>query len=79
VIMILQEVQRMSLGDLLNKYGKPDTKGWFSEKGTQEASCEGCIFDTGDPKYCLIYLEEAGKEKPQSCKHRKTFKEDVLG
>ena len=69
----------MSLGDLLNKYVKTDTKVCFSEKGTQEASCEGCIFDTGDPKYCLIYLEEAGKEKPQSCKHRKTFKEDVLG
>lgn len=36
-------------------------------------------YDIEDPKYCLIYLEEAGKEKPQSCKHRKTFKGDVMG
>lgn len=61
----------MGLDKLIKKYGKPDTKGWFSPK---KESCEGCMFDTGDPKYCLIYLEEAGKEKPQSCRHRKTFK-----
>ncbi len=120
----------MSLGDLLKKYGKPDTKGWFGENNiripaelqpyldiqegklvevspipedlqnmaemvrqawdkahflsdlteysTTEGGCEGCLFDLGDLKYCLIYLEEAGKEKPQSCKHRKTFKEGVI-
>lgn len=54
--------------DNLTKNDKPEAKG----------GCEGCLFDLGDPKYCLIYLEEAGKEKPQSCKHRKTFKEGVI-
>lgn len=66
----------MGISNLIKKYGKPDTKGWFSDK---EVSCSGCMFDTGDPKYCLIYLEEAGKEKPmEKCKHKKTFERGAI-
>lgn len=64
----------MSLKDILEKYdtGKKVGDNWFSVK----ADCEGCMFDTGDPKHCLIYLEETGKEKPlQNCSHRREFKE----
>lgn len=64
----------MGLDKLIKKYGKPDTKGWFSPK---KEDCKGCMYDMGDTKHCLIYLEEAGKEKPQNCKHRKTFKEGL--
>lgn len=66
----------MSLKKLIDKHevGKVDTTGWFKLAG----DCESCIFNTGDPKHCLIYLEESGKEKPSSsCKHRKTGKEAV--
>ena len=66
----------MGLKDLINKHdgGKVDTTGWFKLK----SGCEGCIFNTGDTKHCLIYLEESGKEKPSSgCKHYKTGKEAI--
>ena len=66
----------MGLKDLISKHegGKVDTTGWFKLKN----GCEGCIFDVGDPKHCLIYLEESGKEKPSGgCKHFKTGKEAV--
>ncbi len=49
----------------------------ITEYRVRDRACEGCMYDTGDPKYCLIYLEESGKEKPEKCKHRKTFKEMV--
>lgn len=58
----------MGLKDLIDKHdgGKVDTTGWFKLK----SGCEGCIFNTGDTKHCLIYLEEGGKEKPSGgCKH----------
>ncbi|MGI5897210.1 MAG: hypothetical protein ACOX6U_09695 [Oscillospiraceae bacterium] len=58
----------MGLKDLISKH----------EGGKLKSGCEGCIFDVGDPKHCLIYLEEGGKEKPSSgCKHFKTGKEAV--
>lgn len=64
----------MSLKNLEDKYGmgRTDKSKWFTEK---KVECEGCLFDTGDPKHCLIYPEDAGKEKPHSCKHRRTFRE----
>lgn len=66
----------MGLKDLISKHegGKVDTTGWFKLKN----GCEGCIFDVGDPKHCLIYLEESGKEKPSSgCKHFTTSREAI--
>lgn len=63
----------MSLQDILRKYDTGNKTGdnWF----TLKTDCKGCMFDTGDAKHCLIYLEETGKEKPQNCKHRRTFEE----
>lgn len=64
----------MSLKDLIDKYetGRVSREGWFILK----ADCEGCMFDTGDPKHCLLYPAEKDMEKPQECKHRRTFKEE---
>lgn len=66
----------MGLDDLVEKHGDKglSKKGWFS----LSVGCEDCIFDIDDPKHCLIYLAENGKEKPSSsCKHKKTGKEAV--
>lgn len=40
----------MSLKKLIDKHygGKVDTTGWFK----LDNGCEGCIFNTGDPKHC---------------------------
>lgn len=67
----------MGLQELLEKYDKNYRIGdnWFKLKEEEKTSCEGCMFDIGCKKYCLIYLEETGKEKPQNCKHRRTFEE----
>ncbi len=32
------------------------------------------MFNTDDPKHCLIYPAEKDMEKPQECKHKRTFK-----
>lgn len=66
----------MGLQEIIEKYGggEMDMKNWFRLK-EEKVDCEGCMFDTGDAKHCLIYLEETGKEKPQNCKHRRTFEE----
>ena len=67
----------MGLQELLEKYGTGEMsmKNWFKLKEEEKTRCEGCMFDIGCKKYCLIYLEESAKEKPQNCSHRREFKE----
>lgn len=67
----------MGLQELLEKYDKNYQAGdnWFKLKEEEKTSCDGCMFDIGHTKYCLIYLEEKGKEKPLHCSHRREFKE----
>lgn len=66
----------MSLKDILDKYetGRITREEWFTLK-EEKADCEGCLFNTDDPKHCLIYPAEKNMEKPQECKHKKIFRE----
>lgn len=66
----------MGLQELLEKYDKDMRTGdnWFTLKKEENAACEGCLFNTDDPKHCLIYPAEKDMEKPQECKHKRTFK-----